>query len=176
MVEPQLAGTNPWSPHEYGLVDRTSPLRIDDNNRPYDNRGDDKTLASKDLEHGQGQELGLAPTSKSGTQKLGLRMDPALNLSTSTLIEPLDENIAIRKECKLQLVLQQVTHGKELIDQHLARTGDFLERDVLEHQVQRLQTQVAETRAIVAELETRLNLAEWSNRHIVEELKMLLAE
>ncbi|KAF9336180.1 hypothetical protein BG006_009449 [Podila minutissima] len=158
MVEPQLAGTNPWSPHEYGLVDRTSPLRIDDNSKPYDYRGDDKTLASKDLEKGQGQELGLAPTSKSGTQKLGLRMDPALNLSTSTLIEPLDENIAIRKECKLQLVLQQVTHGKELIDQHLARTGDFLERDVLEHQVQRLQTQVAETRAIVAELETRLNL------------------
>ncbi|KAG0012003.1 hypothetical protein BGZ81_001819 [Podila clonocystis] len=123
MVEPQLADTNPWSPQEHGLVDWTSPLLIDDNNGSYDNRDDDKALASNDLELGQYQEH----TTKSGTQKLGLKMDPALNLSTSTLIEPLDENIDIRKECKLQLVLQQVTHGKELIDQHLARTGNFLE-------------------------------------------------
>ncbi|KAG0039508.1 hypothetical protein BGZ82_007903 [Podila clonocystis] len=123
MVETQLADTNPWSPQEHGFVDWTSPLRIGDNNSSYGNSGDDKALASNDLEQGQNQEH----TSKSGTQKLGLRMDPALNLSTSTLIEPLDENIDIRNECKLQLVLQQVTHGKELIDQRLARTESFLE-------------------------------------------------
>ncbi|KAI9234543.1 MAG: hypothetical protein BYD32DRAFT_423295 [Podila humilis] len=176
MVEPQLqADTNPWSPRAHDLVDSTSPLHLDDNNSSYD-KGADKALVSTQV-GGQGQEHGLAPaTPISGTEKLGLGMDLALNLSTSTLNEPLDGSMGNKKECKLQLVLQQVSHGKELIDQHLARTGDFLERDVLEHQVQRLQTQVAETRAIVAELETRLNLAEWSNRHIVEELKMLLAD
>lgn len=127
MVEPQLqADTNPWSPREHGLVDWTSPLHLDDNNGSYD-KGDDKALASRQV-GGQGQEHGLAPaTSISGTEKLGLRMDPALNLSTSTLIEPLDESMVSKKECKLQLVLQQFSHGKELIDQHLARTGDFLE-------------------------------------------------
>lgn len=127
MVEPQLqADTNPWSPREHDLVDRTSPLHIGDNSGSYD-KGDDKVLVSRQG-HGQGQEHGLAPaTSISGTEKLGLRMDPALNRSTSTLIEPLDESMGNKKVCKLQLVLQQVSHGKELIDRHLARTGDFLE-------------------------------------------------
>ncbi|KAF9084132.1 hypothetical protein BGX23_010820 [Mortierella sp. AD031] len=49
-------------------------------------------------------------------------------------------------------------------------TGDVLE------QVQKLQSEVADTRAVVSDLETRLNAAEHSNKHIVEELKMLLAD
>ncbi|KAF9903764.1 hypothetical protein BX616_001543, partial [Lobosporangium transversale] len=48
--------------------------------------------------------------------------------------------------------------------------------DVLEHLVQRLQSEVADTRAIVFDLENRLNAAESSNRHIVDELKVLLAD
>ncbi|KAF9322958.1 hypothetical protein BGZ91_003924 [Linnemannia elongata] len=54
--------------------------------------------------------------------------------------------------------------------------GDGDEGDVLEHLVQQLQSEVKGTRATVSELETKLNLAEHSNRRIVEELKMLLAE
>ncbi|KAG0212049.1 hypothetical protein BGX28_006947 [Mortierella sp. GBA30] len=52
----------------------------------------------------------------------------------------------------------------------------LLEGDVLEHQVQKLQSEVADTRAIVFDLESRLNAAESSNKYIVEELKMLLAD
>ncbi|KAF9323047.1 hypothetical protein BGZ91_003869, partial [Linnemannia elongata] len=48
--------------------------------------------------------------------------------------------------------------------------------EVLEHLVQKLQSEVADTRAVVSDLETRLNAAEHSNKHIVEELKMLLAD
>ncbi|KAF9312732.1 hypothetical protein BG003_005982 [Podila horticola] len=48
--------------------------------------------------------------------------------------------------------------------------------DMLEHLVQRLQSEVADTRAIVQDLESRLNAAENSNRHIVQELKVLLAD
>ncbi|KAF9911469.1 hypothetical protein BX616_010577 [Lobosporangium transversale] len=50
------------------------------------------------------------------------------------------------------------------------------EGDVLELLVQTLQSEVKDTRATVHDLETRLNLAEDSNKRIVEELKMLLAE
>ncbi|KAG0243550.1 hypothetical protein BGX31_010604 [Mortierella sp. GBA43] len=50
------------------------------------------------------------------------------------------------------------------------------EEDVLEKLVQTLESEVKDTRATVLELEGRLNLAEHSNRHIVEELKMLLAD
>ncbi|KAG0272152.1 hypothetical protein BGZ95_012106 [Linnemannia exigua] len=55
-------------------------------------------------------------------------------------------------------------------------TGSTAEEDVLEHLVQKLQSEVADTRAAVSDLETRLNAAEHSNKHIVEELKMLLAD
>ncbi|KAG0354576.1 hypothetical protein BG005_006381 [Podila minutissima] len=48
--------------------------------------------------------------------------------------------------------------------------------DMLEHLVQRLQSEVADTRAIVQDLESRLNAAENSNKHIVQELKVLLAD
>ncbi|KAG0035518.1 hypothetical protein BGZ81_006895 [Podila clonocystis] len=48
--------------------------------------------------------------------------------------------------------------------------------DLLEHLVQRLQSEVADTRAIVQDLESRLNAAENSNKHIVQELKVLLAD
>ncbi|KAK5816691.1 hypothetical protein F5H01DRAFT_341467 [Linnemannia elongata] len=54
--------------------------------------------------------------------------------------------------------------------------GDGDEGDVLEHLVQQLQSEVKGTRTTVSELETKLNLAEHSNRRIVEELKMLLAD
>ncbi|KAF9391045.1 hypothetical protein CPB97_007664 [Podila verticillata] len=51
-----------------------------------------------------------------------------------------------------------------------------LENDMLELLVQRLQSEVADTRAIVQDLESRLNAAENSNKHIVQELKVLLAD
>ncbi|KAG0274660.1 hypothetical protein BGZ95_009575 [Linnemannia exigua] len=54
--------------------------------------------------------------------------------------------------------------------------GEGDEGDVLEHLVQQLQSEVKGTRATVSELETKLNLAEHSNKRIVEELKMLLAD
>ncbi|KAF9926049.1 hypothetical protein FBU30_004296 [Linnemannia zychae] len=54
--------------------------------------------------------------------------------------------------------------------------GDGDEAVVLEQLVQQLQAEVKGTRATVSELETKLNLAEHSNRRIVEELKMLLAD
>ncbi|KAF8932740.1 hypothetical protein BGZ58_006847 [Dissophora ornata] len=50
------------------------------------------------------------------------------------------------------------------------------EGDALESLVQTLQSEVKDTRATVYELEDRLDLAEHSNRRIVEELKMLLAD
>ncbi|KAG0368635.1 hypothetical protein BGX24_002739 [Mortierella sp. AD032] len=58
----------------------------------------------------------------------------------------------------------------------LADSGIGIEGDVIEHLVQKLQSEVANTRAAVSDLETRLNAAEHSNKHIVEELKMLLAD
>ncbi|KAF9427845.1 hypothetical protein BGZ94_004029 [Podila epigama] len=48
--------------------------------------------------------------------------------------------------------------------------------DLLENLVQRLQSEVADTRVIVQDLENRLSEAENSNRHIVQELKVLLAD
>ncbi|KAF8952870.1 hypothetical protein BGZ46_003357, partial [Entomortierella lignicola] len=48
--------------------------------------------------------------------------------------------------------------------------------DVLESLVHTLQSEVQDSQATVHELEDRLNLAEHSNRHIIEELKMLLAD
>ncbi|KAF9131541.1 hypothetical protein BGW39_001652 [Mortierella sp. 14UC] len=54
--------------------------------------------------------------------------------------------------------------------------GDGDEGDVLEQLVQQLQSEVKGTRATVSELETKLNLAEHSNKRIVEDLKMLLAD
>ncbi|KAF9951906.1 hypothetical protein BGZ65_005667 [Modicella reniformis] len=58
----------------------------------------------------------------------------------------------------------------------LCLTNCELEEDVLEKLVQTLQPEVEDTRATVLELESKLNLAEHSNQHIVEELKMLLAD
>ncbi|KAG0309737.1 hypothetical protein BGZ98_008873 [Dissophora globulifera] len=58
----------------------------------------------------------------------------------------------------------------------LSDSGVGLEGDVLEHLVQKLQSEVADTRAIVFDLESRLNVAENSNKHIVDELKMLLVD
>ncbi|KAF9570465.1 hypothetical protein EC968_001801 [Mortierella alpina] len=49
------------------------------------------------------------------------------------------------------------------------------EGDVLQHLVQTLQSEVKDSQATVYELESRLNMAEHSNRLIVEELKTLLA-
>ncbi|KAF9974908.1 hypothetical protein BGZ73_001607 [Actinomortierella ambigua] len=48
--------------------------------------------------------------------------------------------------------------------------------DVLELLVQKLQSEIADTRATVLDLENRLTAAECTNKHIVEELKMLLAD
>ncbi|KAG0262476.1 hypothetical protein DFQ27_002305 [Actinomortierella ambigua] len=48
--------------------------------------------------------------------------------------------------------------------------------DVLELLVQKLQSEIADTRATVLDLENRLSAAESTNKHIVEELKMLLAD
>ncbi|KAG0239988.1 hypothetical protein BGW41_007383 [Actinomortierella wolfii] len=48
--------------------------------------------------------------------------------------------------------------------------------DVLELLVQKLQSEIADTRATVLDLENRLSAAENTNKHIVEELKMLLAD
>ncbi|KAG0327198.1 hypothetical protein BGZ99_008179 [Dissophora globulifera] len=58
----------------------------------------------------------------------------------------------------------------------LSDSGVGLEGDVLGHLVQKLQSEVADTRAIVFDLESRLNVAENSNKHIVDELKMLLVD
>ncbi|KAG0262720.1 hypothetical protein BG011_009850 [Mortierella polycephala] len=57
-----------------------------------------------------------------------------------------------------------------------AKNINSKEGDVLGHLVQKLQSEVADTRAVVSDLENRLNAAENSNKHIVEELKMLLAD
>ncbi|KAF9160814.1 hypothetical protein BGX21_000013 [Mortierella sp. AD011] len=61
-------------------------------------------------------------------------------------------------------------------EKSISDSGVGLEGDVIEHLVQRLQSEVAETRAIVFDLESRLNAAESSNKHIVDELKVLLAD
>ncbi|KAF9911666.1 hypothetical protein EC991_002784 [Linnemannia zychae] len=63
-----------------------------------------------------------------------------------------------------------------IVERTLADSAIGIEGDVLEHLVQKLQSEVADTRAVVSDLETRLNAAEHSNKHIVEELKMLLAD
>ncbi|KAG0323595.1 hypothetical protein BGZ99_002691 [Dissophora globulifera] len=55
-------------------------------------------------------------------------------------------------------------------------TDDGPEGDVLEGLVQTLQSEVKDTRATVHELESRLNVAEHSNRRIVDELMTLLAD
>ncbi|KAF9966647.1 hypothetical protein BGZ70_001682 [Mortierella alpina] len=49
------------------------------------------------------------------------------------------------------------------------------EGDILQHLVHTLQSEVKDSQATVYELESRLNMAEHSNRLIVEELKTLLA-
>ncbi|KAF9351872.1 hypothetical protein BGX26_010187 [Mortierella sp. AD094] len=61
-------------------------------------------------------------------------------------------------------------------EKSISDSGVGLEGDVIEHLVQRLQSEVADTRAIVFDLESRLNAAENSNKYIVDELKMLLAD
>ncbi|KAG0243652.1 hypothetical protein BGX31_010352 [Mortierella sp. GBA43] len=58
----------------------------------------------------------------------------------------------------------------------LSDSGVGLESDGLENMVHRLQSEVADSRAVVFELENRLCVAESSNRHIVDELKILLAD
>ncbi|KAG0311498.1 hypothetical protein BGZ97_011830, partial [Linnemannia gamsii] len=68
-----------------------------------------------------------------------------------------------------------IPHADSAVERTLADSGIGIEGDVLEHLVQKLQSEVADTRAVVSDLETRLNAAEHSNKHIVEELKMLLA-
>ncbi|KAF9101543.1 hypothetical protein BGX27_011439 [Mortierella sp. AM989] len=55
-------------------------------------------------------------------------------------------------------------------------SGIGLEGDVLESLVQTLQSEVKDSQATAHDLEGRLNLAEHSNKHIIEELKMLLAD
>lgn len=68
------------------------------------------------------------------------------------------------------------THTDLAVERTLSDSGIGVEGEVLEHLVQKLQSEVADTRAVVSDLETRLNAAEHSNKHIVEELKMLLAD
>ncbi|KAG0056536.1 hypothetical protein BGZ83_004559 [Gryganskiella cystojenkinii] len=63
-----------------------------------------------------------------------------------------------------------------IVGRHLSDSGVGMDGDVLEHLVQQLQSEVADTRAVVFDLESRLNAAEHSNKHIVEELKTLLAD
>ncbi|KAF9984509.1 hypothetical protein BGZ75_003929 [Mortierella antarctica] len=70
----------------------------------------------------------------------------------------------------------ETTRADGLQETTLADSGVGLEGGVLDHQVQKLQSEVADTRAIVFHLESRLNAAENSNKHIVEELKILLAD
>ncbi|KAF9436824.1 hypothetical protein BGZ76_002861 [Entomortierella beljakovae] len=59
---------------------------------------------------------------------------------------------------------------------NISDSGVGFEGDVVEYLVQKLQSEVADTRAIVFDLSSRLNAAENSNQHIVDELKMLLAD
>ncbi|KAF9111560.1 hypothetical protein BGX27_004750 [Mortierella sp. AM989] len=66
--------------------------------------------------------------------------------------------------------------NRDPAERNISDSGVGLEGDVIEHLVQKLQSEVADTRAIVFDLESRLNAAENSNKHIVDELKMLLAD
>ncbi|KAF9139851.1 hypothetical protein BG015_001882 [Linnemannia schmuckeri] len=69
-----------------------------------------------------------------------------------------------------------IPHTDSAVEGTMVDSGIGIEGEVLEHLVQKLQSEVADTRAVVSDLETRLNAAEHSNKHIVEELKMLLAD
>ncbi|KAI1317069.1 hypothetical protein EDD11_009052 [Mortierella claussenii] len=73
-------------------------------------------------------------------------------------------------------VLQTLRDSDNPMEPSLPDAGLGPESDILEHLVQRLQSEVADTRAIVFDLESRLNAAEDSNKHIVDELKVLLAD
>ncbi|KAF9165535.1 hypothetical protein BGX20_000537 [Mortierella sp. AD010] len=90
-------------------------------------------------------------TDSQGTNWSGLGMDSPSNQSSSTLVD----SVTIL---------------------HMSDSGIDLEGDGLESLVQTLQSEVEDTQATVHDLEDRLNLAEHSNRHIIEELKMLLAD
>ncbi|KAF9950771.1 hypothetical protein BGZ72_007629 [Mortierella alpina] len=70
----------------------------------------------------------------------------------------------------------ETARTNEQQEMSLADSGVGLKGGVLDHKVQKLQSEVADTRAIVSDLESRLNAAENSNKHIVEELKILLAD
>ncbi|KAF9574825.1 hypothetical protein EC968_005303 [Mortierella alpina] len=70
----------------------------------------------------------------------------------------------------------ETIQANSLQETTLADSGVGLEGGMLDRQVQKLQSEVADTRAIVFDLESRLNAAENSNKHIVEELKILLAD
>ncbi|KAG0332311.1 hypothetical protein BG004_001311, partial [Podila humilis] len=78
---------------------------------------------------------------------------------------PVTINSSIDNERQLVLLSSSKTDASTVLE-----SGDMLE-----HLVQRLQSEVADTRAIVHDLESRLNAAENSNKHIVQELKVLLA-
>ncbi|KAF9927211.1 hypothetical protein FBU30_003427 [Linnemannia zychae] len=73
-------------------------------------------------------------------------------------------------------ISEALTHVDLTAERAMTDSGIGIEGDMLEHLVQKLQSEVADTRAVVSDLETRLNAAEHSNKHIVEELKMLLAD
>ncbi|KAF9354627.1 hypothetical protein BGX26_007540 [Mortierella sp. AD094] len=100
-------------------------------------------------DHTEGDEDGETDSLSTTWSRLG--MDSPSNQSSSTLVDS-------------TTVL------------NMSDSGIDLEGDVLESLVQTLQSEVEDTQATVHDLEDRLNLAEHSNRHIIEELKMLLAD
>ncbi|KAF9134859.1 hypothetical protein BGW39_005574 [Mortierella sp. 14UC] len=100
----------------------------------------------------------------------------SLRLADSALESTLSPSIGEPLSLSESSSSEAPTRTDSTVERTLADSGIGIEGDVLEHLVQKLQSEVADTRAVVSDLETRLNAAEHSNKHIVEELKMLLAD
>ncbi|KAF9956081.1 hypothetical protein BGZ72_003060 [Mortierella alpina] len=101
-------------------------------------------------DHGYSRESEDDETGSQDTAWSRLGMDSPLCQSSSTLGDP-----------------APVVYSLE--------SGVEPEGDVLQHLVHTLQSEVKDSQATVYELESRLNMAEHSNRLIIEELKTLLA-
>ncbi|KAI8598012.1 hypothetical protein EDD21DRAFT_383820 [Dissophora ornata] len=113
---------------------------------------------------------------------LDISVDPFSNKhvqpSDVLLESPLDDvpsNPTLTESTALTITNVRV-EGAGPEERNLSDSGVGLEGEVLGHLVQTLQSEVADTRAIVFDLESRLNAAESSNKYIVDELKMLLAD
>ncbi|KAF9939325.1 hypothetical protein BGZ67_009628 [Mortierella alpina] len=101
-------------------------------------------------EHGYSRESEDDETGSQDTAWSRLGMDSPLNHSSSTLGDPAPALYSLESSIEP-------------------------EGDVLQKMVHTLQSEVKDSQATVYELESRLNMAEQSNRLIVEELKTLLA-